>query len=438
MALSYLVPEKGVFMAAKWKGTAHRGLRYYEHQTRTHGKQKDKYYAVRFRVDGKLHTFGVGWLSDGIPDEVRKNNPEMGFTDYCLMLLRQYKGNVKTGQGPLSPKEQREALARQREKEERQQREAEEEEKRQEETLTDYFEKKYFPWSEDNKAPNTIRSEKTLFNKWIKPVIGDAPLLKLAQTDTERLKKRMTDAGKSPKTVHLTLALIRQVYNHAKRPDIYLLAKAKMPRVDNAKLRYLTAEEIDTLLTALKAKSETVHDQALLAVNTGLRFSEVTGLKWEDVNYDLGTLAIRDGKTGSRTVFFNEAVREMLKARQGDKKTGLMFPIETGKNKGQRQEAVSKTFQREADKLFNQGMNDRRLRVSFHTLRHSFGSHVYGNTGDLYLTQKALGHKTMTMAQRYAKMSETRLKEAFNAMTDVMAKGRAKKQEGAKVVSLTK
>jgi integrase len=209
-----------------------------------------------------------------------------------------------------------------------------------------------------------------------------------------------------------------------------------MPRVDNAKLRYLTAEEIDTLLTELKKKSITVHDQALLAVNTGLRFSEVAGLKWEDVSYEAGTLAIRDGKTGSRTVFFNEAVRKMLKARQGDQKTGLLFPIETGKNKGRRQEAVSKTFQREADKLFNQGITDRRLRVSFHTLRHSFGTHVYGATGDLYLTQKALGHRTMVMAQRYAKMSETRLKEAFDTMTEVMERGKAKGT--GNVVHLTK
>lgn len=424
-------------MTIKWKKTAHRGLRYYEHETRKHGKQRDRYYSIRFKVAGTDHTYGIGWLSDGIPDAVKKENPGMGFTDYCLMLLRQYRHNTKTGQGPRSPKEERELVARQEEEAKAAQEEEQERLEREEETISTYFEEKYFPWAENNKAPNTIRSEKTLFNKWIKPVIGDAPLLKLAQTDTERLKKRMTDAGKSPKTVHLTLALIRQVYNHAKRPDIYLLAKAKMPRVDNAKLRYLTAEEIETLLTALKAKSETVHDQALLAVNTGLRFSEVAGLRWEDVNHETGTLAIRDGKTGSRTVFFNDTVGEMLRARQGDKRTGLIFPIETGKKKGQRREAVSKTFQREADRLFNQGINDRRLKVSFHTLRHSFGSHVYGNTGDLYLTQRALGHKTITMAQRYAKMSEARLKEAFRTMTRVMDQGKAaKRKKAAEVVHL--
>jgi hypothetical protein len=57
------------------------------------------------------------------------------------------------------------------------------------------------------------------------------------------------------------------------------------------------------------------------------------------------------------------------------------------------------------------------------------GTHVYENSGDLYLTQKALGHKTMVWPSRYAKMSETRLREAFTKMSDVMKKGREAKQE---------
>ena len=55
-------------MAREFKKTNHKGLRYFEHETRKHGKKLDRYYTIRFRLDGNLHTFGVGWLSDGIPD----------------------------------------------------------------------------------------------------------------------------------------------------------------------------------------------------------------------------------------------------------------------------------------------------------------------------------------------------------------------------------
>ena len=79
--------------------------------------------------------------------------------------------------------------------------------------------------------------------------------------------------------------------------------------------------------------------------------------------------------------------------------------------------------------MFNKDIKDRRLRISFHSLRHTFGTHVYENSGDLYLTQKALGHRTMVMAARYAKLSETKLREAFSKMADVMEKGRQAKAD---------
>lgn len=413
-------------MAIKWIKTAHKGLRYYEHAFRKHGKKMDRYYSIRFKVAGKDYGYGMGWWSDSIPEEARKNDPDMGFEDYCLSQMKFYKANVKAGSGVRSPKEKRKNA-----KKEEAQKVAEQERLKKENiTVTKYCEKTYFPWTKQNKTENTYRVETLLFTHWIKPVIGAKPLVDVLQIDIERIKQTMFAAKKAPKTVHHTLGLIRQIFNHAKRPDIYLRAKVKMPKVDNAKLRYLSPAEINTLLVALKRKSVIVHDQAVLAVNCGLRFSEVAGLRWEDVNYDTGTLAIRDSKTGSRTVFLNEDVSAILKARQDKKETGLVFPDD----EGNRQVRCSKTFQRVADELFNKEIKDRRLRISFHSLRHTFGTHVYESSGDLYLTQKALGHRTMVMAARYAKMSETRLREAFTSMSETMKKGREIAQKQAEQV----
>ncbi len=389
---------------ATWIKTNFPGVRYREHPTRKNGIQKDRYFTIRYKIrEGdklKDKEEGLGWSSEGWTAAKAYDH------------AKKLKENRKTGDGPQTLAEKREIKKAEDEEAKRE----EERLKKEAVTIATYFDTEYFPWCQNNKAPNTIRTEKNLFNKWLKPVIGNIALLKLTQIDTERVKKGMKDAKRSPKTIHLTLALIRQIYSHAKRPDIYLLAKAKMPRLDNAKLRYLTPEEIDKLLIALKEKSFTVHDQALLAVNTGLRFSEVANLHWEDVHFETGTLSIRDGKTGSRTVFINNSVETMLKNRQGDKSKGLVFPTADGEI----QAAVSKTFQRVADELFNKSTKDRRLRVSFHTLRHSFGTHLYAATNDLYLTQRALGHKTLVMAQRYAKMGEARLRQAFTTMTGII------------------
>jgi len=56
----------------QWIKTAHKGLRYYEHDTRRHGKKKDRYYAIRFKVDNKLYEYGIGWWSEGNPEEARR------------------------------------------------------------------------------------------------------------------------------------------------------------------------------------------------------------------------------------------------------------------------------------------------------------------------------------------------------------------------------
>ena len=97
-------------MSIKWIKTIHKGLRYYEHPTRRHGIKPDRYYSIRFKVAGKDYGYGVGWLSDGIPDAILKEEPELGFQDYCLKLLRQYRNNLKTGSGPTSPQEKRDIV----------------------------------------------------------------------------------------------------------------------------------------------------------------------------------------------------------------------------------------------------------------------------------------------------------------------------------------
>ena len=444
-------------MTIKWMQSEQTGVRYYVHPTKKYRDgdnenapyKKDRCYVIRYQAHGKRYEHVVGWASEKDPVDGKHWNELKAATLRATLM-----GNAKNYQEEKTIADMRDAA---KEKEEVKQAEQERIEK-ENITVSVYCKNTYFPWVEKNKAANTIRTERLLFDHWIKPVIGDIPLTEVVQTDIERVKQSMFTAKKAPKTVHHTLGLIRQIYNHAKRPDIYLQAKVKMPKVDNAKLRYLTPAEIDKLLTALKVKSGIVHDQAVLAVNCGLRFSECAGLRWEDANYDTGTMSIRDSKTGSRTVFINDDVKAVLQARhkaqeeayekklrlgEDVEKTEWVFPDDND----DRQARCSKTFQRVADVLFNKGVDDRRLRVTFHTLRHSFGTHVYENSGDLYLTQKALGHRTMVMAQRYAKMTEPRLKEAFTKMSYVMQKGReavkkqseeTEQQQNGKVVNFAK
>jgi len=175
-------------------------------------------------------------------------------------------------------------------------------------------------------------------------------------------------------------------------------------------------------------------------LHCGLRFGEIAALTWPCVNLEQGTLAILNAKTGSRTAYLTERAKAMLEARKQSQKEAatrktrkpvqkwkseFVFPKQSGE-KGVKAQA-SKSFTRIIDELgFNNGITDRKQKVTFHTLRHTYATHLYESTHDLYLTQRSLGHATGTMTARYAKMSESRLREGAAALQAAFINGTKK------------
>jgi len=74
---------------------------------------------------------------------------------------------------------------------------------------------------------------------------------------------------------------------------------------------------------------------------------------------------------------------------------------------------LSYTFRCTVDELeLNNGIEDPRLKICFHSCRHTYASWMVEQGQDLYTVQKLLGHKTNVMTQRYAHLSENKLKDA--------------------------
>lgn len=250
----------------------------------------------------------------------------------------------------------------------------------------------------------------------------------------------MADEKKSDRTIQYVLQLTRQAFNTARKLGVYAgespTNAVKWLRLDNMKLRYLSISEAEKLLAALAAKSQNLHNVALLSLHCGLRFGEMSALTWSCVNSEAGTLAILNAKTGSRTAYLTEKAKAMLKNRTLGKPDELIFPKRSGKDGVMAQ--ASKVFADTVKELgLNQGITDRKQKVTFHTLRHSFATHLYESTHDLYLTQRSLGNVTGTMTARYAKMSESRLREGAAALEKAFTANAAKDQT-EQVVNFTK
>lgn len=152
-----------------------------------------------------------------------------------------------------------------------------------------------------------------------------------------------------------------------------------------------------------------MHDEALLSLHCGLRAGEVFGLCWNDVHLEDGLLTLRDAKAGTRIGYTTKAVKNMLAGRKQLAENDLVFPDRNGK----RTKRISNVFVKVINALnLNDGITDRRQKLVYHSLRHTFASwHVQSGT-DLYTLQMLMGHHSFAMTQRYAHLSNGALQKA--------------------------
>ncbi|WP_243312357.1 tyrosine-type recombinase/integrase [Fundidesulfovibrio agrisoli] len=378
------------------------GVRYREHPTRKHGVKPDRYFFIRYKLNGKDKEEALGWASEGMTEAK------------ASARLAELKEAKRTGKGAVTLAEQRaEADAARAARQEE-----EIEAARAGVTVAQAWER-YYPLTKTNKAARTCAKEEQVWRLWISPVIGAKPLKDVAPIHLERIKRNVLDAGRAPRSAAYVLAVIRQLFNFARDHDLFSgtspAAKVSAPKADNRRTRFLTAEEAEQLLTALKKRSLGVHDMALLSLYAGLRAGEVFSLAWPDVDFDCGVLTLRDTKSGkTRQVPMTDAVRAMLSERKpAANGNPLVFPSETGVKVGQ----ISQTFTKVVSDLgLNDEIVDSRQKVVFHTLRHTFASWLVQNGVPLITVGRLLGHSTTAMTERYSHLAPDHFKQALDTL----------------------
>ncbi len=399
-------------MAVTWIKTNFPGVRFYEHATRRHGVMKDRYFAIRFQSCGKRREEGLGWASQGWT------------SSKAAQTLAKLQESARTGEGCVTLAEKRQKADAQRKAEETLRKEAE----RRAVCFGHVFHEHYVPNARLNKSKASCDKEEGFFRNWMDGVLGTKPLADIAPFDLERLKKTMLDAGKSPKTTHYCLAVVRQVFNFAKRNGLFQgdnpVAFVKKPVSDNRRLRFLTHDEAGRLLAALAERSTNVRDQALLSLHCGLRAGEIFSLTWQDVDLGREVLTLRDTKSGkNRAAIMTGDVKAMLEGRKKHAAHAvLVFPSRTGERIGE----MSNTFQIIVDRLgLNDGVTDRRQKVVFHTLRHTFASWLVESGVDLYTVKELMGHGTLAMTERYSHLAPDTLRRAVRTLENGMRQATA-------------
>ena len=346
-----------------------------------HGRpDKCFYIAFKDKESGKLHRVKCGWASEGWTAAAAQN--------------RRHEILDQARVGDYKPKADREVDKL---------------------TFGELMEKHYLPWADDNKQ--RARDDRSMYRNWLRPALADKTLPSVSAIEVERLKKTMKDAGKAPATVRHALCLVRQAFNKSVEWRLYAGANpckgVKFPQPDNQKKRFLTREQAADLMVELEKMSPQVRRITQMSLETGMRLSEVLKLRWKDIDRESEVIHVRDRKNAQGGhAYITAPVASVLDELTPGAPEETLFVT----NQGKPVVWLSKSFAKAVDALgLNDGVTDRRDRITFHSVRHTFASWRVQEGVPLYSVGTLLGHKTLTMTGRYSHLDKETLRKAAEA-----------------------
>jgi integrase/recombinase XerD len=230
---------------------------------------------------------------------------------------------------------------------------------------------------------------------------------------------RPHDPGLAPTSLRRRAASIRGFYRFAFGEgliDVDVASHIDLPRQPRLLPETLTVEEVERLLEAAPGLRERTLLELLYAA--GLRVSEALGLDREDLSIDGGFVRVIGKGDHERLVPVGDIALDWLgrwlaegrpilleAGKVGPERGGPLFLGDRGRRLARQQAfAIVRAAARRA------GLAER---VSPHTLRHSFATHLLEGGADLRIVQELLGHASISTTQLYTHLTGERVREVY-------------------------
>ena len=236
--------------------------------------------------------------------------------------------------------------------------------------------------------------------------MGITQVEKVTKTSLNSYILYLEKEGKAASTISRELASIKAFFNYLfkerkinRDPAEFL----KAPKIERKIPVILTKEEIQALLAQPgDTTAKELRDKAMLELlyATGIRVSELIGLKLDDINMNIGFITCRDERK-ERTVPFGKTAKKAMESYLDSARTILCG-------------------NQEQDHLFVNCNGSVMSRQGFwkilkhygnlagieaditpHTLRHSFAAHLISSGADMHAVQTMLGHSDLATTQMY-------------------------------------
>ncbi|OFW36640.1 MAG: site-specific tyrosine recombinase XerD [Acidobacteria bacterium RIFCSPLOWO2_12_FULL_67_14] len=251
---------------------------------------------------------------------------------------------------------------------------------------------------------------------------GRARVETLTRADLERLVRSLMSDGRSPRSVARAVACYRGFYRFLAIDGRIAASPAddlRPPRAWKALPRYLSVEDVDRLLAQPDvATPRGLRDRALIELlyATGMRVSELVGLRPGDVNLDASYLTCTGKGDKQRIVpigdeaaawvrrYLHEGRSALLRRRRSPR----LFLNARGGGAGLTRVGFWKILRGYARRAGLQGA------ISPHMLRHSFATHLLERGADLRAIQLMLGHADLSTTQIYTHVLERRMRTIYD------------------------
>lgn len=278
-------------------------------------------------------------------------------------------------------------------------------------------------WLEKGLSENTLKAYRTdveKFANWSATL--NRELTAVRREDVLRYLSHRMDAGLKARSTARCLSCLRALYRYLLREK--LVTEDPTLRVENPKLGRplpdsLTEQEVERLLAVPDVATPVgLRDRTMLEVlyACGLRVSELTGLKLSEINMRQGVIRIMGKGSKERLVpmgeeaiawinrYLEEGRPELLK---GNLLEEVLFPSTRA------QQMTRQTFwHRIKEHARGAGITKK---LSPHTLRHAFATHLLNHGADLRVVQLLLGHSDLSTTQIYTHIARHRMSELHKA-----------------------
>ncbi|MFC2039307.1 tyrosine-type recombinase/integrase [Chloroflexota bacterium] len=236
---------------------------------------------------------------------------------------------------------------------------------------------------------------------------------------------RPQETGLSGHTINCYLRSIRAFWSWLISEGIAMetpFARVKIPKAPRKVVPTLSAPQLEALLGAIDSSTpEGFRDYAMILTlfDTGLRVSELTGLRLDHVWLEDGTLKVM-GKGGKeRLIPIGKAVQRLLwkyitDFRPEPTNPNRDFVFLTADGRPITRNRIEKRMA-----LYGDRADLRGVRCSPHTLRHTAAVSFLRNGGDVFSLQRLLGHSTLAMTRHYCELADIDVQRAHATASPV-------------------